>query len=63
MKDAPGVNWPWFTGEYFVSRRTRTCAVCGQAIRPGDTAIANHEQKQCAHFGCGTVPQRKERAA
>lgn len=54
---------PWFRGEFFVAGRPRICAVCGLQIKPNSSAIANHELRQCAHLGCGTIhapPPAKE---
>lgn len=51
---------PWFRGSYFVSGHDRTCAVCGNAIKRGQSAVANHDLRQCAHLGCGTLLPRKE---
>jgi hypothetical protein len=52
---------PWFVGAYFVAGHERTCAVCGQSIRRGQSAVADYETKQCAHLGCGRVEQRRRR--
>jgi len=52
---------PWFVGTAFTSRRARLCAVCGQLIKLGALAIANHELQQCAHLGCGGIDRRGPR--
>lgn len=52
---------PWFRGQYFIAARERYCAVCSGKIKPGDPAIANHELRQCAHFGCGSIEHRRPR--
>ncbi len=52
---------PWFVGEPFTAGRARVCAVCSREIKPGETAIANHDLRQCAHLGCGRIDTRGRR--
>ena len=52
---------PWFFGEPFMAGHPRVCAVCRQQIRRGETAIANHDLRQCAHLGCGKIDSRGRR--
>ena len=58
MKDTPKGGTLWFFGQPFTNWKFRWCHVCGNLIKPGAPAVANHELRKCAHLGCGGIDRR-----
>ncbi len=47
---------PWFRGQYYLTNRWLTCAVCGTSLAPGMTI---ERDGQHSHVGCGARDQKR----
>lgn len=46
-------------GKPRTAQRGGRCAICGGPIAPGEGYVWSEEHRRGAHWGCGTVEERK----